>query len=103
MHVWRHRQRDVEVMASNVTMFPKQQAVTLINHHFSHILAGSSSDVFSVQRTWNLYPAQQKTDGMNVVLQQRCWWSVLNIIMPEDVKWCHDYFCLSPIRSRKKT
>ena len=85
-------------------LFPKQQlAVTLIYHYFSHILAGSSSDVFSVQRTWNLYPAQQKTDGMNVVLQQRCWWSVLNIIMPKDVKWCHDYFCLSPIRSRKKT
>ena len=42
-------------------LFPKQQlAVTLIYHYFSHILAGSSSDVFSVQRTWNLYPAQQK-------------------------------------------
>ena len=28
---------------------------------------------------------------MNVVLQQRCWWSVLNIITPKDVKLCHDY------------
>ena len=103
MHVWRQRQRDIEVMAYNVTIVSKSQAVTLLYHYFSHILAGSSSDVFSVQRTWNLYPAQQKTDGMNVVLQQRCWWSVLNIIMPKDVKLCHDYFCLSSIRSRKKT